>query len=317
MFASVIQHPRTIEIIETPLPEIQDEEVLVRLDGTGVCVSNLPVWQGREWFVYPFETGAPGHEGYGTVEAIGNKVINLKKGDKVALLSFHTYAEYDKTEQSNVVKLPDKIAEKPFPGEPAACAVNIFNRSDIQQDHTVVVIGTGFIGSLLIQLLRGKCKQIIAVSRRDTSLGYAKRAGADDLVRFNDVYSTARQINEMVPGGVQRVIEATGTQAAIDLATEIVAERGKIIVAGFHQDGLRNINLQAWNWKGIDVINAHERDPKIYIDGLKEAIKLAEKGTLRMEELITHEFDFREINEAFETMDQRPEGYLKAIINFS
>jgi D-arabinose 1-dehydrogenase-like Zn-dependent alcohol dehydrogenase len=62
METSVIEAPKKIRIVHAPLPEPGAEEVLVKLGGTGVCVSNLPVWEGRPWFSYPFEPGAPGHE---------------------------------------------------------------------------------------------------------------------------------------------------------------------------------------------------------------------------------------------------------------
>ena len=58
----------------------------------------------------------------------------------------------------------------------------------------------------------------------------------------------------------ERVIEAVGKQWPLDLAGELVGYGGKLIIAGYHQDGPRQVNMQSWNWKGIDVINAHERD---------------------------------------------------------
>ncbi len=317
MEASVIQGPKQIKIVSAPLPEPGLEEVLVKLGGTGVCVSNLPVWEGRPWFNYPFDPGAPGHEGYGIVESTGSMVKGLVKGDKVALLSYHAYAQYDKTHMSNVVKLPDSFDGKPFPGEPLACAVNIIRRSDIKEDQPVVVIGAGFIGCLLIQLLKHAGAEVIAVSRRKSSLQFAEISGAGHLVKFNEVWQAKEEIFKLAPRGVQRVIEATGVQSGIDLATEIISDYGKLIIAGYHQDGIRNINLQQWNWKALDVINAHERDPLIYISGLKEAIKLAEKGILRPENLITHHFDFRDINKAFNFLEQKPEGFLKGVIVYS
>jgi threonine dehydrogenase-like Zn-dependent dehydrogenase len=51
--------------------------------------------------------------------------------------------------------------------------------------------------------------------------------------------------------GCKRVIECTGHQGPLDLAGDLVAENGRLVIAGFHQDGLRQINLQQWNWKGI------------------------------------------------------------------
>jgi threonine dehydrogenase-like Zn-dependent dehydrogenase len=55
------------------------------------------------------------------------------------------------------------------------------------------------------------------------------------------------------------VIECTGMQWPLDLAGELTRERGRLVIAGFHQDGPRQVNMFLWNWRGLDVINAHER----------------------------------------------------------
>jgi 2-desacetyl-2-hydroxyethyl bacteriochlorophyllide A dehydrogenase len=316
MKISVIESPQTIIIRESALPEIGDEDVLVRLSGTGVCSSNLPVWEGRDWFKYPFEPGAPGHEGYGVIEHLGKNATNLSPGDKVSLLSYHAYAEYDKAHVSNVVKIPESLEKMHFPGEPLACAVNIFNRSDVQKGQTVLVIGAGFLGCLLVQLIKNEGAEAVVVSRRETSLEYARMAGASHLIHFTDHYTTVKSINSLFPDGIPRVIEATGYQSSIDLATEVISVRGKLIIAGYHQDGLRSINMQVWNWKGIDVINAHERDPQVYINGLKEAIKLTQLNIIQPEKYITHYIDFSNINDAFRLLKERPDNFLKAVITY-
>lgn len=317
MKASVISSPRQIDIIEASVPQPGNDEVLVRLSGTGVCISNLPVWEGRPWFNYPFEPGAPGHEGYGIVEAAGPGADDFKKGDYVALLSDHAYAEYDKVHKDNIVRLPDSYSGTPFPGEPLACAVNIFKRSAVQQGQTVVVVGSGFIGCLLMQLIAAAGADVIAVSQRDSSLKFAEASGAKHLVRFGEVWEAAGIIKQLAPYGVPVVIEATGAQKSLDLATEIIAEYGRMVIAGYHQDGLRNVNMQQWNWKGIDVINAHERNPRVYIEGLHEAIRKTQEGILRPGELITHQYELKEINIAFQALHQKPEGFLKSIIRYS
>jgi threonine dehydrogenase-like Zn-dependent dehydrogenase len=317
MKASVIESPKNMKIIETEIPAISADDILVKLDGTGLCVSNLPVWEGREWFTYPLAPGSPGHEGFGVVEQTGSHVAGFSKGDKVAFISNNAYAEYDKAHWSNVVKLPDALNGDLFPGEPLACAVNIFNRSEILAGQKVVVIGSGFIGCLLIQIIRNMGAEVIAVSRRKSSLQFAELSGAQHLIHFTEVWETKDKIRQIIPAGAERVIEATGVQQALDLATHIIGERGRMIIAGYHQDGLRSINMQMWNWNGIDVINAHERDAAIYTDGMKKAVQLVSEGVLRPGELITHRFSFSEINNAFQMMHSKPEGFLKGVIIYT
>ena len=80
----------------------------------------------------------------------------------------------------------------------------------------------------------------------------------------------------------ERVIEATGKQWPLDLAAELTAERGRLVIAGYHQDGPRQVNMQLWNWRGLDVINAHERDPAIYVHGVRAAVAAVAGGAARL-----------------------------------
>ena len=111
-----------------------------------------------------------------------------------------------------------------------------------------------------------------------------------------------------------RVIEAVGQQWPLDLAGELTRERGRLIIAGFHQDGPRNVNMFLWNWRGLDVVNAHERDPEVYRRGMEEGVALVAAGELDLEPLLTHRFPLADINRAFATAAARPEGFLKALV---
>src|SRR3954463_757666 len=95
MRAAVVTAPQKAEIVETPTPEPQAGEVRVRLEGCGICGSNLAPWGGRSWFEYPFEAGKPGHEGWGRIDEVGPEVTRFRRGDHVALLSYNAFAEYD------------------------------------------------------------------------------------------------------------------------------------------------------------------------------------------------------------------------------
>ncbi|HEY6099293.1 MAG TPA: alcohol dehydrogenase catalytic domain-containing protein, partial [Anaeromyxobacter sp.] len=80
MRAAVLSGPRRIEVVLVERPTPGPGEVLVHLDGSGVCGSNLIPWQGRERFCYPFVPGAPGHEGWGRIEEVGPGVEGLAPG---------------------------------------------------------------------------------------------------------------------------------------------------------------------------------------------------------------------------------------------
>lgn len=313
--AAVIAAPGQVEIAEIEIPEPRAGEVRVRIEGCGVCASNLELWAGQPWFEYPFPPGAPGHEGWGTIDEIGSDVKDFKIGERVTMLSNRAYAEYDLAEADSILKLPESLNDKDVPAEPLGCAMNIFRRSDIESGQTVAIVGIGFLGALVTKLAKNAGARVIAISRRPFALEIAKAFGADETIQMDDYYKNIEQVKNLTEGaGCERVIEAVGRQFPLDLATELTKERGKLIIAGYHQDGARQVNMQLWNWRGLDVINAHERDPKIYLEGMRLAIEAIERGDLDPEPLYTHRFGLDELGKALDMTRERPDGFLKALI---
>lgn len=306
MRAAIIREPGQVVIEpEAALPDCGPAEVRVRIEGCGVCGSNFPVWEGRPWFSYPFTPpGAPGHEGWGVVDAAGHAVEGVRVGDRVALLGQRSFAEYDVVAATDVVPVPPSLGERAFPGEPLACAANVFARSDIQPDQHVVIIGIGFLGAVITSLAVRAGARVTAVSRRPWARDLARTLGAADVRAFDEA-------GDLV---APRVIECVGTQSALDLATQITDVRGRLVIAGYHQDGTRAVNMQLWNWRGIDVVNAHERDAAVYVAGLRTALAAVTEGALELEPLITHSFGLDDLQQAFTLMRERPAGFLKAVV---
>ena len=312
MRAAAVSAPGKIEIIEAQIPKVNPSQLLVRIEGCGVCASNIPPWEGKPWFTYPMAPGALGHEAWGRVEEFGNEVIDFKKGDRVAILSNRAYADYDVCESSSVAKIPASLNDAAFPGEPLGCAMNIFNRSGINRKDNVAIVGIGFLGALLTQLASATGAQVIAISRRAFALDVARQLGATQTVPLNDRVDNIKSLTNGRFCDV--VIECTGKQRPLDLAGEITCERGRLVIAGYHQDGPRQINMQLWNWRGLDVINAHERDPRIYIDGIGQAIRAVEAGLLDPAPLYTHFFPLEQLGDALNTAAKRPDGFVKALV---
>lgn len=317
MQAAVFSGPGRLEIDSRPLPSPGAREVRVRLEGCGVCGSNMPVWEGRPWFTYPLEPGAPGHEGWGVVDAVGDEVQNVSPGDRVAAISFHAFAEYDIASADAVIPLPASFNGAPAPGEPLACAMNVFLRSRIGPGQTVAIIGIGFLGALLTSLAAEAGAKVVAISRREFALDLARQLGAAETIVMDDHWRIIEQVKEITGDALcDTVIEAVGLQWPLDLAAELTRERGQLIVAGYHQDGPRQVNMQLWNWRGIDVINAHERDPATYISGARSAFSAISEGRLKPQALFTHRFRLDELPLAFEAMKSRPDNFMKACVSF-
>jgi threonine dehydrogenase-like Zn-dependent dehydrogenase len=315
MRAAVVTGPGRVQLVEVPLPRPGTRQVRLRLEGCGVCASNLTPWAGPEWMRFPTEPGALGHEGWGVVDAVGDGVEGLSVGDRVAALSYHSYAEYDVAEADAVVPLPASLAGQPFLGEPLGCAINVLRRSGIEAGQTVAIVGIGFLGAILTRLAADAGARVIAVSRRPFALEVARAMGAAETITMDDHQGIIGRVRELTGGAFcDRAIEAVGKQWPLDLAAELTRERGRLIVAGYHQDGPRQVNMWLWNWRGLDVINAHERDPAVYVQGIREAVDAVASGRLDPGPLYTHRFPLERLGEALDATRDRPDGFLKALV---
>ncbi len=317
MQAATLVAPEIIEIQTVAIPEITPDEVLVQIEGCGVCASNIPPFEGREWFSYPMEAGQLGHESWGRIVQTGADVKDLREGQRVSMLSNHAYAEFDKASQSAVVALPESLDETPFPGEPLGCALNIFARSGIKSGDTVAIVGIGFLGALLTQLAKRAGATVYAIGRRQFSLDFARQFGADETIEMDDHWRIIETAKNLTGGRFcDVVVEAVGKEWPLNLAAELCRERGRLIVAGYHQDGLRNVNMQLWGWRGLDVINAHERDEAVYTRGISNAAEAVAKSELDPSSLYTHVLPLEQLGEALTLTRARPDGFMKALIEF-
>lgn len=318
MRAAILTAPGQLDVTTVARPEPGAGEVRLRLEGCGVCASNVEPWEGQPWSTFPGEAGGMGHESWGTVDAVGADVTTVAIGDRVTALTGKSYAEYDLVAADRLVALPPALADQPFPGEPLGCAMNIFHRADIHAGQWVAIVGIGFLGAVLCRLASEAGAKVIAVSRRAESLDLARQYGAAETVPMHDHHNIIASVHALTDGrGCERVIEAVGKQWPLDLAGELVAEGGKLIVAGYHQDGPRQVSMQMWNWKGIDVINAHERDPDVQMRGLREGVEAVASGRVDLRPLLTHRYPLDRLGEALAATRDKPAGFVKAIVEYT
>ena len=142
--------------------------------------------------------------------------------------------------------------------------------------------------------------------------------GAAHVLPMEDHWQIIEQVKALTDGQFcDVVIEAVGKQWPLDLSAELTRERGRLIIAGYHQDGLRSINMQLWNWRGLDVINAHERDPQMYTDGIQLAVEAVSTGRLDPSPLYTHTFPLERLGDALNATRDRPDGFFKALVSLS
>jgi NADPH:quinone reductase len=304
--AAVLAGPGRKELTSLQLGPPAPGHVRVEVEGCGVCGSNLPAWEGRPRFSYPYAPGAPGHEGWGRLAG---------SGERVAFLHDAAFAEAVDVPETHVVPIPAQV-QGPFPGEALGCAFNVAARSGFRPDQVVAVVGAGFLGTLVGALAAQAGAYVIALSRRDFALETALAMGAKEAVRLGgDPADAVEQVRRLTGGQLcEVVVEAVGAQEPLDLAGRLTEVRGRLVIAGYHQESPRSVDLQLWNWRGIDVVNAHERDDGIRLDGIRAAADAVATGRLDPSPLYTHVRPLARIEEAFAALAERPAGFMKALV---
>jgi threonine dehydrogenase-like Zn-dependent dehydrogenase len=226
------------------------------------------------------------------------------------------FAEYEIAKAKCVVSILNGPQKVPFLGEPLGCAMNVFRRAQIRKDDWIAIVGTGFLGLILLQLGIEAGAKVIAISRRRSALQLAEKMGATLTLSFENQAKLLAAVRNVTEEHLcQVVIEAAGAQETLDIASTLTGTRGRLVIAGYHQDGPRSVNMQEWNWRGIDVINAHERDEAVYIEGIREAVEAVASARIRLEELVSHFFPLEQIENGFQILERRPEGFIKGVVS--
>jgi 2-desacetyl-2-hydroxyethyl bacteriochlorophyllide A dehydrogenase len=315
MRLAVLRGPGQFAVVDAPVPEIRPDEVLVRVTACGVCASEQDAWLGSAAADYPLH---PGHEVSGRIAAVGAKVESLAVGDPVGVwVTTHGYADYvavreDYCRPAGDVPLDCALAE------PLACAANAVERADVRLGDDVVLIGAGFMGNLVQQLvgLRGARHVIVADTRPD-ALARAVTLGATRVVDVRSE-SLVDAVAEVTDGrGADVSFECTGTQGALSNLGDVTRMSGKVVLVGFHQGAPREIPLSQWNWMAFEIVNAHFRDVAVIMRGMTIGMRLLASGALSLESLVTHRFPVEDINAAFASVRDKPAGFVKATVLFA
>jgi threonine dehydrogenase-like Zn-dependent dehydrogenase len=310
--ASLVE-PGRFEIADEPTPSIDADEVLVRVAACGVCASELDMFRGLAGHAtYPWY---PGHEVSGVVEEVGDEVEDVSVGDAVgAWVTTRGYAERVAVRGEYCVPAGDVPLELAL-AEPLACAVNAVELAAPSLGDDVVVIGAGFMGHLIHQLvmLRGP-RRVVVADARDDALERAARYGVTRTVNVTGD-SLADVVAEVTDArGADVAFEITGVQPALDLLGDVTRMSGTVVIAGYHQGPPRTIALADWNWMAYRIVNAHFRDVATIMRGMRIGMRLLTSGRVSMDGLVTHRFGLQDIEKAFRTAVDKPPGFVKATV---
>lgn len=317
----IVTGPRKTEIIEVPIPEINDEQMLVRVTLTGMCHSEL----------YPWHTGTVkeiGHESIGVVEKIGAKVKGFKVGDRVTGLGGGAYKEYIVVEPHKMAHVPDSLKDEDAISEPLACLLSAAMKLPVQTlGDTVAVVGCGYMGLGTIALFKAMgYGKIIAIDKRPEALENAKKFGATETylpdeipVEYKLTFETMGKVSltrdgdnfNILTGGIPTVMEFTGTEDGLRLAGDLVQGHGRLGIGGYHNDGDRSIDYKLWNFKAITTINCHERRISYEADLCRRCMELLDKGIWQFTG-VTKVYDMKDFDKVSEMMENHTDGFIKA-----
>ena len=294
-------------VVEVDQPRPAAGELLVEVHACGVCASELEAWTGHVPADFPRRNG---HEVSGVVAELGPGVTDFAVGDAVAVWSPGSgYAEYVTAPAAYCRALGDVPLDLGLL-EPIACAANAVELADVRLADDVVIIGAGFMGALVQQLvqLRG-ARTVTVVDRRPDVLQLADTLGATRTI------DTTRESVADLAADV--TFEVTGVQGGLDLVGDVTRMSGKVVLVGFHQGEARAVPLGWWNWMAFDLRNAHFREVATVMRGMDIGARLLTAGRLDLSPLVTHRFDLADINDAFRAAVTKPPGFVKAIVTMT
>jgi threonine dehydrogenase-like Zn-dependent dehydrogenase len=94
----------------------------------------------------------------------------------------------------------------------------------------------------------------------------------------------------------------------------MVREHGVLSIVGYHQGGRRQVDMELWLWKALEVLSAHERRADYQMDCMRRGLALVAAGKLDMAPLVTHRYELDGVDRAFEALVARPKGFVKGVI---
>lgn len=313
---------------EVEIPRPKDDEVLIKVKAVGICGTDVPILKGIREVPIPL---IPGHEFAGDIVEVGSKVKDFKVGDRVTpaivISCGHCYycrngmetlcdniietgihvdgafAEYVTVPEKVLHKLPENMTyEQGASIDPIASAYHPVKKASIGSENTVVVFGPGPIGLYATQIAKAEgAKKIITVGVKgdEERLKLAKQLGADETIISDD--DLLENISKLTDGRMADiVVEATGHPSVFEMALSSVRKHGTVIMIGiFHAPATANI---------AQIVRR-----EIQIKGsicyswtdYKECIDLVEAGKVKVEPMISHTFDLKDMDKAMEVIDQR------------
>ena len=341
MKALLLTDPKQLEIADIPMPELTDDAVLVRVAACGICGSDAHGYDGSSGRRIP--PLVMGHEAAGVVERVGTDVKRIRVGDRVTFDSTVScgqcnychngqinlcdyrqvlgvscsdyrrngaFAEYVAVPERIVYPLPDSLPlEHAALIEAVSVAVHAVAQSPLEPDDTVVVVGTGMIGLLIVQAVRAAgCGEIIAIDMDDDRLALARQFSATHALNVNEV-NVPEAVRELTGGvGAHVALEAVGATATVQTAIESVRKGGAVTLVGNIAPTVE-FPLQSVVTREIKVAGSCASAGEY-----QQCIELMASGTIDVEPLISATAPLEEGSAWFDRLYRREPGLMKVVL---
>ena len=335
MKAAVLEEIGRIEIKDIEKPKPGQGEVLIKLEYVGICGSDVHYFEhGRIGDFVVEEPLILGHECSGTIVEVGSGVEGFSLGDRVVpepgyacnkcgycksgrynlceKMTFMAtppvdgaFCEYVTYPADMTFKLPDNVTlENGALIEPLAIGIYAAERGKVFPGSRVLVQGAGCIG--LVTVLACKAygaSEVILTDVLDNRLETGKRLGADSTINV----TKENMGTDFEP--VDIVIDCVGIEATVNNAIDHVKRGGMIVLVGMGSDGNIPVNLNRAISKEIDFATIFR-----YRNIFPKAIKMVSDGKIDIGGIVTHTFDFDEIEDAMKFVMKNKETVVKAVV---
>jgi len=342
MKALVYEGPSKVTLRDMPKPKAGRGQVLIETKAVGICGSDLGIYKGEFPNINP--PLIIGHEGGGIVRDVGHGVTTLKEGDRVAvspilycgrcefchqgryslcddlqtmgMIGAHgEYAEYFAAREQNCHVLPDSL---PWTTagliDTLAGPILAMSRMDLPLGGSVAIFGPGPAGLFFSRLSKlSGASEVYLVGTREERLKHGPTYGADVTINVHKE-NTTQKIRELTRGrGVDRVIEAAGSEQALSDAVAVLRKGGLILLYGVYDTAPLPVLMQRFVLDELSCFGIADNTA-----GYPLAIKLLSNGTVLVDPILTHKLTLEELPQAFSSglIEKRLEGYIKGVVVF-
>ncbi len=327
MKAANIVQPKQIEMQDLPTPAPAPDEVLIRVMASGICGTDVHIFQGEYLGSYPI---IPGHEFAGVITQVGSAVTRFKNGDRVAVepnlpcdncvnclnnrqnfcLNWQAVgvtrpggmAQYVCAPEKAVFDIGDLLFEQGAFMEPLSCVLHGLERLDLAVASKVLLLGAGPIGLLLLQGLRlNGAAEVVVVDKNPARAVLAQNLGAD---------SSLTHLEELERDAFDAVVDATGAVAVMSQAPDYARPGGKILLFGVPASG-QKMTMEAFPIfrKGLTILSSYTSLMNSY-----QALGLLKSKQVSVDGLISHRLTLQELQRGIELIQRGGEPVYKVMI---